>query len=161
MQTPSVTVQRTPTGDIDIWLRDCQGRITTLTADQARQLGTELLAAAGETSMSTDVAVVSPGPVSTKRGTRLAEDWYPSMSVRNDLIQQYPNLKLLDILVEFRDYWCSVPGQRGLKLSWDRTFRNRVREVAHLPRYQRTNAGRPVSQGPSKVDAKAQSYLED
>jgi hypothetical protein len=30
---------------------------------------------------------------------------------------------------EFVDYWIGVPGQRGTKLNWSATWRNRVREV--------------------------------
>jgi hypothetical protein len=38
---------------------------------------------------------------------------------------------LLDEAVaEFRDYWRAVPGARGVKLDWDATFRNRLRETA-------------------------------
>lgn len=114
---------------------------------------------------STEVAVQTRLPVvpdATKRGTRLPEDWQPSEPVRAELSYQYPGVNFYRILQEFRDYWCAVPGQRGLKLSWDRTFRNRVREVAHKPQYlMRDNNGRPVRVEMSKVDAKAMGYLED
>ena len=30
----------------------------------------------------------------------------------------------------FRDYWVAVPGAKGLKLDWEATWRNRIREVA-------------------------------
>ena len=73
----------------------------------------------------------------TARGSRLPDDWEPSESVKDDLRSQYPNLKLGEILLEFRDYWPSIPGQRGRRVDWDRTFRNRVREVSDKPRYQR------------------------
>jgi hypothetical protein len=104
----------------------------------------------------------SPVPASTKRGTRLPEDWQPSEPVRADLMQQYPHVKLGLVLEEFRDFWCAVPGQRGLKLSWDRTFRNRVREVAHKPQYRRQGIGMRAGDQPmSKVDAKAAEYLSE
>lgn len=32
--------------------------------------------------------------------------------------------------VEFVDYWVGIPGQRGVKLDWSATWRNRVRQVA-------------------------------
>ena len=32
---------------------------------------------------------------------------------------------------EFRDYWCAVPGQRGTKLDWLATWRNRLRHVGN------------------------------
>jgi hypothetical protein len=31
---------------------------------------------------------------------------------------------------EFRDYWIGVPGQRGTKLDWSATWRNRVRAIS-------------------------------
>jgi len=92
----------------------------------------------------------------TKRGTRLPEDWMPSPDVQHSLTTEYPHLALGKILAEFRDYWCAVPGSRGLKLSWDRTFRNRVREVAHKPQY-RVQSSHVLS----RVDTKAMGYLSD
>jgi hypothetical protein len=80
----------------------------------------------------------SPEPSDRVRGTRIPEDWKPSDAVRDDLRGKYPNAMLGAILVEFCDYWRAIPGQRGRKADWDATFRNRVREVAHLPRFQRT-----------------------
>lgn len=100
-------------------------------------------------------------PASTKRGTRLPEDWWPSSDVQRELTTQYPGLDFSMILAEFRDYWCAVPGQRGLKLSWDRTFRNRVREVAHKPQYHYHLRGQGANRAMSKVDTKAMGYLED
>jgi hypothetical protein len=91
------------------------------------------------------------------RGTRLCDDWQPSESVKVDLRAKYPELKLGTVLEEFRDYWCAIPGQRGRKVDWDRTFRNRVREVADLPRYQRN--GHQV-RGADKKAADWQSLKE-
>lgn len=31
---------------------------------------------------------------------------------------------------EFKDYWIAIPGQRGTKLDWSATWRNRVRQIA-------------------------------
>jgi hypothetical protein len=31
---------------------------------------------------------------------------------------------------EFRDYWIGVPGQRGTKLDWSATWRNRIRQIS-------------------------------
>lgn len=95
------------------------------------------------------LAVVEDKPIvkAALKGHRLAPDWVPSDSIKEDLRQKYPGLKLGLILEEFRDYWLAIPGQRGHKLDWDRTFRNRVREMAGVPRFQRAAVG--------GVDAKA------
>lgn len=42
------------------------------------------------------------------------------------------------VYAEFLDYWRGVPGQKGRKLDWDGTWRNRCRELAG-----RTRTGRP------------------
>jgi uncharacterized protein YdaU (DUF1376 family) len=39
-----------------------------------------------------------------------------------------PDLDADELFAEFRDYWSSVPGQRGRKLDWLATWRNRVRD---------------------------------
>jgi hypothetical protein len=86
----------------------------------------------------------------------LPEGWQPSAKVKDDLRAKYPELMLGLILEEFRDYWLAIPGQRGSKLDWDRTFRNRVREVAHIPRFQRNGHAHPTMSAP---DEKALSWM--
>lgn len=66
----------------------------------------------------------------SKRGSRLPDGWAPSEAVREWARSEFPTVNLDVVLAEFADYWRSVPGQRGTKLDWDATFRNRVREVA-------------------------------
>jgi uncharacterized protein YdaU (DUF1376 family) len=51
-----------------------------------------------------------------QRGTRLPEDWKPK-----------EHLDRMDEFDAFRDYWIAVPGQRGVKLDWDATWRNWIR----------------------------------
>lgn len=66
-----------------------------------------------------------------KRGARLAEDWRPSAEDRAFAA----DLGLdPDVTAdEFRDYWTALPGARGRKLDWSKTFRNRCRELAGRP----------------------------
>jgi len=65
-----------------------------------------------------------------RRGARLPDGWEPSEAVREWARSEFPAVSLANVLPEFVDYWQSIPGQRGCKLDWDATFRNRVREVA-------------------------------
>jgi hypothetical protein len=65
----------------------------------------------------------------SKRGARILPDWRPSQSV----VEWCRRLGVVGaqfeiFLEEFIDYWIAVPGQRGCKLNWDATFRNRVRQ---------------------------------
>lgn len=67
---------------------------------------------------------------SSKRGTRLSDDWKPSAIPDNvnQLLRQWPSGAYQRILDEFRDYWTSVPGSKALKLDWDKTWHNRIRD---------------------------------
>jgi hypothetical protein len=65
-----------------------------------------------------------------RRGTRLPDEWQPSEAVREWAKEAFPAVDLERVLAEFVDYWRGVPGQKGSKLDWDATFRNRVRQVA-------------------------------
>jgi len=73
---------------------------------------------------------------SSQRGTRLPENWEPDDEVKKELAARYPNLNLRLVLEEFKNYWLSVPGQKGRKVDWIRTFRNRVSEVSQQSRLQ-------------------------
>lgn len=70
-------------------------------------------------------------PVADKRGTRLTDDWQLTDELRgfaSDLGLDPDGLR-----DEFVDYWTSVPGSKGLKLDWSKTFKNRCRELGKRP----------------------------
>lgn len=62
------------------------------------------------------------------RGTRITDDWQPSDAAANFVRELGLDPKTLRD--EFVDFWIAVPGSRGLKLDWDRTFKNRARQIA-------------------------------
>lgn len=65
-----------------------------------------------------------------KKGTRLTKEWQLDAEIGNWAVQQ--GLKPEEVLAEeekFRDYWISVPGQKGIKLDWDATWRNHIRNA--------------------------------
>jgi hypothetical protein len=67
-----------------------------------------------------------------QRGTRLPDDWKPTAEDR-----AFASDLGLDPDVtadEFRDYWTALPGARGRKLNWSKTFKNRCRELGKKPR---------------------------
>lgn len=82
----------------------------------------------GRGSHEADASTIAVAVVRTVRGTRLAPDWCPS-----DAERAFAGVLGLDaeqVAAEFRDYWHAVPGQRGRKLDWAATFRNRCRALA-------------------------------
>lgn len=65
---------------------------------------------------------------SSKKGSRLSENWTLPEPWGTWALKQ----NLLDKTIRsqadcFRDYWISVPGQRGVKLNWEATWRNWIR----------------------------------
>lgn len=65
--------------------------------------------------------------VARARGTRLPQGWQPSAVDRQFAIDNGVNPDAA--LAEFTDYWNSIPGQRGVKLDWPATWRNRIRDL--------------------------------
>lgn len=55
---------------------------------------------------------------SQARGTRLPSDWQPK-----------EHRERSDELAKFRDYWTAIPGSKGVKLDWDATWRNWIRNA--------------------------------
>ena len=76
----------------------------------------------------------------SKVGTRMHPDWKPS----DELLRFAANEGMTWTAAKreaakFRDYWVSVPGQRGLKLDWRAVWRNWIRkalEMNHNPQPQ-------------------------
>jgi hypothetical protein len=59
----------------------------------------------------------------TKRASRLPDTWHPRAEDGIDNLE----------LAKFRDYWKAVPGQKGVKLDWDATWRNWLRTAGKSP----------------------------
>lgn len=70
-----------------------------------------------------------------KRGTRLPEDWQPTVEHWTRAEELAFDRNRFDLAVEeFKNFWWSKPGAHGRKLDWSRTFINRLIELAG--RYQ-------------------------
>lgn len=76
------------------------------------------------------------------RGTRLDRTMVLSHADRAAAIDLGADPARVDgMWAEFIDYWIGIPGQRGTKLDWSATWRNRVRMIAtkgHQKNGQRT-----------------------
>jgi len=62
------------------------------------------------------------------RGTRIPRDWRPSEADREFCLRHGVDIDAASS--EFIDFWIAVPGEKGRKLDWSATFRNRVRTLA-------------------------------
>lgn len=72
--------------------------------------------------------------VAAKRGSRLTAGWMPAQSTIDKIKADYPALDLKAEHEAFTDYWIAQPGQKGVKLDWDATWRNWMRNTAKRAR---------------------------
>lgn len=69
------------------------------------------------------------------RGFRLPDGWQPHPNILELARSRgLSDAEYADHLERFRDYWNGVSGQRGVKLDWDATWRNRIKEIADRKR---------------------------
>lgn len=65
--------------------------------------------------------------VAKTKGNRLPKEWKPNDAMLAFCKTCRPDLDPLVVADSFRDYWLSQPGSKGVKLDWDATWRNWVR----------------------------------
>jgi hypothetical protein len=102
----------------------------------------------------------SPSPESSaRRGTRLTDDWKPTKENWIWAVGEIGKEAAIRELSKFRDYWPSVAGRHGVKLDWERTFRNWIRSAAErMPTASQphgTVASNPDGSSPRKVETPA------
>jgi len=64
-----------------------------------------------------------------KRGSRLTQDWFLTKAMGEWATQERQDIDVRLVADQFKDYWISQPGQKGVKLDWDATWRNWVRNT--------------------------------
>jgi uncharacterized protein YdaU (DUF1376 family) len=64
-----------------------------------------------------------------QRGSRLASDWFLTKAMGDWATQERPDLDVRQVAEQFKDYWVAQAGQKGVKLDWDATWRNWVRNT--------------------------------
>ncbi len=79
-------------------------------------------------------------PGASKRGTRLTDDFQLTDELRAFAADL--GLGPDETRDEFVDFWTCVPGSKGLKLDWNKTFKNRCRELAKRP----SSGGKPAQE---------------
>lgn len=92
------------------------------------------------------------GETSSKRGTRLEDDWIPSPELIDQMRSECPGVNLEAEHRIFVDYWIAQPGQKGVKVDWEATWRNWMR------RKQGDTRTRPVP--PQSRADEAQSFIQ-
>lgn len=68
--------------------------------------------------------------VNGTRGCRLPEDWQPDTTLITWAQTDFPAVDLPLETAKFIDYWLSRADKGAIKLSWDRTFRNWIRQAS-------------------------------
>lgn len=97
----------------------------------------------------------------TQRGTRLPVDFSITRDMREWGTRETPHLDLDRVLPEFVDYWVGVPGQRGTKLDWEATWRNRMRDLeGRAAKNGNGNGYQPSSKASRNRDAVKQVLAE-
>lgn len=86
-------------------------------------------------------------------GTRLPIDWMPSERLLEWAAREFPCVDVRLATDGFRDYWHTLPGPKGRKLDWDKTWMNRIRELS-----SRTAARVPVASITERVRKSAEDF---
>ena len=81
-------------------------------------------------SASSPSSSSSNNSVKTARGSRLPQSFDPDFQFAVE--QGIPDVQ--QELEKFRDYWQSQPGQKGVKLDWQATWRNWCRNAKKTPK---------------------------
>lgn len=74
-------------------------------------------------------AVPDEGKRKGDRGTRIQTPFPVTDAMRAWARQETPNVDVKAATAEFEDYWAALPGPKGRKLDWERTWRSRMREM--------------------------------
>lgn len=85
------------------------------------------------------VEAQAPAPKVDPKGSRLPDNWFPSIS-DVEWADGFTPQTLATEADKFRDYWRAVPGAKGRKLDWDATWRNWIRRSAENRNAQRPDA---------------------
>lgn len=82
-----------------------------------------------------DDSAAPPPPEKPKKATRIPIPFEITADMREWAAIKAPGVDLDEATAEFVDYWRGVSGQRGTKLDWAATWRNRMRDKqGRLPR---------------------------
>ena len=109
---------------------DTNKRIADEREAKRRENNTKRVQVVNEATPNQEPLTTNHKPIKeNKRGSRLAQDWVLSKSMGDWATQERPDLDVRQVAEQFKDYWVAQAGQKGVKLDWDATWRNWVRNT--------------------------------
>ena len=93
-------------------------------------------------------------------GKRLASDSCLTKEWEDFCVEQRPELNPAKTFDQFKDYWTSVAGQKGVKLDWFATWRNWVRST-HAPKQNPADIVRLTVPSKNEPDAALEKIKAD
>jgi hypothetical protein len=106
-----------------------QGTDKGQTRDSTVRPDTGAGAGAGAGASSKSKTTPTRAEAKNLRGTRMTRDFTPPDRWLDwaCTVFKIDRQRAMREFIEFRDYWADIPGNRGLKIEWEPTFRNRLR----------------------------------
>ncbi|HSG62659.1 MAG TPA: YdaU family protein [Pseudomonadales bacterium] len=98
------------------------------------------------------------------RGSRLPANWKPDDELVAWSKAERPDLDLRKVFAEFKDYWTSIPGSKGVRLDWSATWRNWVRKQTAVKQsyaQQAADVARQTVPAPANQDAALKQIIAD
>ena len=89
--------------------------------------------------------------VKQTRGSRLSTDFVMPDDWSAFCKQDRPDLNARQVFEQFKDYWIAQPGQKGVKMDWDATWRNWVRRQ-NAPKISSADIARVTVPGSQERD---------
>lgn len=119
------------------WAKSSTDKVSGITTDKVSGNGVDSPTAAtvfpdtvsGHTSLNRIDVVKGSKKANTTKGSRLAEDWKPGPGEVAYAREHAPSVDVEREAMNFVDYWVPIPGQRGVKLDWTRTWQTWVRRA--------------------------------
>ena len=81
------------------------------------------------------------------RGSRLPTDWILPVDWKEEARAERPDLNLELVAKKFKDHWRGKAGKEGIKLDWQATWRNWVRNETVKP-FDKPEPVRPLPTKP-------------
>lgn len=101
-----------------------------------------ILANPNQSQKKANQELITNKPITNTKGSRLPKDWQPPLEYIDFCKKERPDLDANSVADEFKDYWISVAGAKGVKLDWFATWRNWVRNQRFVPKTKESQAWR-------------------